>query len=296
MAVRRSSLAVGVAEGGDELAHVGARPSTRSRTWPVSPSRSSSSARWTVTGRRLALLGLPPARLLVERLAAHLHRRVGGRALHERRRSGSPAARRAPGRSARARRRGRRCPSASPAAPPRGRSWAAPAGSAARGWRGRPAPAAGRWRTGRACRRGPPSSPSAAPGAPAATTSCEVTPAGLSNRMTPRRGEAQRRAARRPARGSAPPARRAGARWRRRRPGGGRRRRAARAIDDTSTAPSVARRLTLRLAAAIVGQQLAHEHGDLGALHRAEVVDDALGVGLQRARLLEVGARERWPG
>ena len=47
------------------------------------------------------------------------------------------------------------------------------------------------------------------------------------------------------------------------------------------------------LAPVASSQQLAHEHRDLGVLDRAQVVDDALGVRLDRAGLAEV-ARVRW--
>ena len=66
----------------------------------------------------------------------------------------------------------------------------------------------------------------------------------------------------------------------------------ARAISETSTAPSVARSDTFDAPRAVVSRQLAGERGDLRALHRAQVVDDPLGVGLLGARLGEVVARQ----
>ena len=94
------------------------------------------------------------------------------------------AARARPGsrRSRSARRRGRRCSSASRAAQWPGRSSAARRGSAAAASPGRAGSAAGRWRRGRACRRARPCTPRSR--RTAATTSCEVTPAGLSKRST----------------------------------------------------------------------------------------------------------------
>ena len=109
----------------------------------------------------------------------------------------------------------------------------------------------------------------------AATTSCEVTPAGLSTRMTPSFTTARtaRRAGTRPARGSR-------GRSRSRPRGGGRRRPGARAMTETSTRSSVARSDTLRLGDSPFPSRSRIRPGDGGPLDRAQVVDDALRVAL----------------
>src|SRR3954467_7452421 len=61
---------------------------------------------------------------------------------------------------------------------------------------------------------------------------------------------------------------------------------AERASDDRHVDLTV-RRAQAHLAAFLV-EQLAHEHRDLGVLDRAQVVHDALGIGLDRAGLAEV--------
>ena len=66
----------------------------------------------------------------------------------------------------------------------------------------------------------------------------------------------------------------------------------ARAMSETSTSPSVARSETFDVPGAALAGQLARERGDLRALHRAQVVDDPLGVGLLGAGLGEVLARQ----
>ena len=178
-------LAVGVAEVGDQAAHVGARASTRSRNaapLAVAP------ALVEAVDLDLALGQLdasPGARQRVGAPAADLDRRVGRRALaHAARRAASgrpPGTRPVCGDLALGIAGGR--DRAEPRGRPR-RSWAAPSGSAGRAWRGRPAPAAGRWRTDRACPAWPTFGPAArcTPSARRirATTSCEVIPAGLS--------------------------------------------------------------------------------------------------------------------
>ena len=120
----------------------------------------------------------------VQPLAVHLDRRVGRRALHQLAHRYDGVGR-APGPCARARRRGPRCPSATPAAPPPDRSWAARAGSAARAWRVPPAPRSRPVAKGPACRRGPPSCPAAASGAPRPPRRARSSPAGLATRITP---------------------------------------------------------------------------------------------------------------
>ena len=163
-------------------------------------------------------------------------------------------------------------------------------------------------RTGRACRRAPCARPPSARRT-AATTSCEVIPAGLSisstpsiidhRKMAPSRAESPRRSGERRRR-RVRRSRRAAAR---RSPGAGTRsapraasvvekpaaRRCppppcARAITDTSTSSSVARSETLRWPRRSPLGQLAHEHRDLRALHRAQLVDDPLGVAVLGAR------------
>ena len=130
-----------------------------------------------------------------------------------------------------------------------------------------------------------------------ATTSCDVTPAGLSTSRTPsiiashreRRGslsDASRqamsppsiRAVRRAARAGTSRARGTRGRWRSRPRGGGRRRRGRGRSRETSMRSSVARSETLR--AGLAGELVAHQPGHRGALDRAQVVDDALGVAL----------------
>ena len=69
----------------------------------------------------------------------------------------------------------------------------------------------------------------------------------------------------------------------------------ARAMTETSMRPSVARSETLRRPRLPSGQ-LARERGDLGALDRAQVVDDALRVAVLGARETEVLAREAGEG
>ena len=81
---------------------------------------------------RLPLHRLAPAGLLVEALAAHLHGRVRRRALQPLAGRDRRCCRHPPG-VLEHRRRDRRCRRSSPAGPPRGRSWAAPSASAARG-------------------------------------------------------------------------------------------------------------------------------------------------------------------
>ena len=66
----------------------------------------------------------------------------------------------------------------------------------------------------------------------------------------------------------------------------------ARAMRETSTRSSVARRDTLRRGAAVVGEQVADESRHRRALDRAQVVDHALGVALVGARGRVVLARE----
>jgi hypothetical protein len=61
---------------------------------------------------------------------------------------------------------------------------------------------------------------------------------------------------------------------------------------DTSMRSSVARSETLRRALAVSERSSRTEAGDRRALDRAQVVDDALGVALVRARLGVVRARE----
>ena len=139
----------------------------------------------------------------------------------------------------------------------------------------------------------------------AATTSCEVSPAGLSISSTPSIGGGLARA-RRPLRRAlvgraAPEAARCSCaaialaqerdqllglqrRWRSRP-----RARCppppwARAITDTSTSSSVARSETLCWPGALAAEDLAHEHRDLRALQRPQLVDDALGVALLGVR------------
>ena len=288
-------LAVGVAERRRRAGARRCRPSIRSRTSAVSPSRQSGRARWTVTGRCSPSMRLSPARLLVQRLAADLHRRVGGRALHAGP-GGNGGLARARARCARACRRGRRCPRSTPAAPRRGRSSAAPSGSAAPRV-ARPTSTSSR----------PVANGSSVPACPtfvlrgnsrrtAATTSWEVLPAGLST-GSPRStgasisgselvgdqgadlghqlvGRELGRGARRLAVSAA----------------------AQRAGDHRHVHGAVGgAQAHLAAAVAVVGQQLAHQHGDLRALDGAQVVHDPLRVGLQRARLLEVGRASGTP-
>ena len=62
----------------------------------------------------------------------------------------------------------------------------------------------------------------------------------------------------------------------------------ARAMIETSTRPSVARRLHLALTGAVGRQQLADSTATAVPSTCAQVVDDPLGVGLDRAGLGEV--------
>ena len=117
-------LAVGVPELGDQAAHVGARRALdlegRALGRPAEQLGPVDRDRPRLELRRLPAPGQP-----VGALAADLHGRVRGRALHQLARWAARAAR-ARARCAPARRRGRPCRSASRAAPPRGRSWAGP--------------------------------------------------------------------------------------------------------------------------------------------------------------------------
>ena len=121
---------------------------------------------------------LARARQRVRPLAADLDRRVRRRALadppgrqHER--LGAASGR------ARARPRGRRWSTSTPAGRPSRSASAAPSGSAARASRARRARAAARSRTGRASPRGPTLTPRPSARRTSATTSCEVTPGRL---------------------------------------------------------------------------------------------------------------------
>ena len=238
---------------------------------------------------------LPGPRELVGAPAADLDRRVGGRHLADRpvgRCSGSAGVR--PVRRSR----------------PPGRPWSTPARAGppsrrssepirkrcdARG----PADAARAAvpsRRGRACRRGRPSprGPSRARDA-AATTSCEVIPAGLSTRTQPveswRAAGAQAGGAARPAsllrraRGAGRSTR-SGISELRGEAGGLAVAAAALRARDRGNVDAAGRRRAGTPCACRrgSGRAVAHERGDDGALERAQVVDDALGVALLGAR------------
>ena len=192
-----------------------------------------------------------------------------------------------PARCARARRRGRPCPSASRAARRRGRSWAAPSGSAARAWRGPRARAAARWRTGRACRRGPPSCRAGARGGRRHDV-VRGHARGLGESRTPRPGPCARsdrrellghlaRAAARPAPGTA-------SRWRSPAacgcPPPPKPRAIARDVDRAVGGAQA----DLAHALAVVARAARARAPRPRALDGAHVVDHALGVGLERAR------------
>ena len=186
--------AVGVAEVGDQRAHVGARRALdrERRALAVAPE--------LLEARHLDLaLGhlddLTGARQRVGALAADLDRRVGRRALRDATRR---QLQRLLGHVARARSRppGRRWSTCSPAARRSRSASAAPSGSAGRACRGRRARAAGRSRTGPACPAWPTFTPLPSRRRTFATTSCDVTPAGLSTSSTPSTSELRRRAAR----------------------------------------------------------------------------------------------------
>ena len=124
--------AVGVAEVGDQRAHVGARRALDREAGARSPSRQSCSKRWTVTSRSGTSTSSPRARQRVGAPAADLDRAVGRRALADARRSAARAASRRHAAGVRdlalgvAGRRGPRR-----AARRSRRPWAAPSGSAA---------------------------------------------------------------------------------------------------------------------------------------------------------------------
>ena len=286
--------AVGVAEVGDQRAHVGARGALdRERRRARRRARAARSA--CTVDLALGELDRPrpraPARTRAGRRSCTAEY-AGGRwrmppvGQHERlgRRAGPARSRPRGRRSSRSRRAARRSRSA----------WAAPSGSAARASRGRRARAAARSRTGRACRRGRPSARRRAAAA----------------RRRRRRARSSRpacrRAGRRPtsAHGALRQSccgelRRAGTRRARRLEVGREARRLAVAAAAAARGRSPRRRRGRRSRAARpcgaprrVGQQLAHERGDRRALDRAQVVDDALGVALVGARGREVLARQ----
>src|SRR6185436_9025418 len=123
-----------------------------------------------------------------------------------------------------------------------------------------------------------------------ATTSCEVTPAGLSKRMTPSTGRSLE------LRGNLLAQERHQLVPRQRRREAGRLAVAAAALGagDRGDVDAVVARAQRDLALLGIGRSeaVAHERGDRGALNRAQVVDDALGVVLLGAGCREVGAAE----
>ena len=162
-------------------------------------------------------------------------------------------------------------------------AWAAPSGSAARASRARPARAAARWRTGRACRRGRPSTPRpSAPPHAARRRRARSIPAGLSYEEDAvgdgGRGSSQllrrpRRAGTRPARAS-PASVEKPAAWRWPPPPWAR----AIARDVDAVVGGAQRHLARPCSPS--PRRSRTSAGDRGALDRAQVVDDALGVAL----------------
>ena len=157
--------AVGVAEVGDQRAHVGPRRAgdRERRAVAVAPAAPRS-------GRRDLALGdldrLPRARQRVRAPPADLDRAVGRRALADQPGGQHERPRRHARRSRSARPRGRRWSRSTPAARPSHRPWVAPSGSAGSAWHDRSGRSAARSQTDPACRRGRPSSCAAACAAP----------------------------------------------------------------------------------------------------------------------------------
>ena len=143
-------LAVGVAEVGDRAGARRCRPSTRSRSSRAVAVAPEQLGAVDVTGRGGASTASPRRALCRARSPPTFTAEyAGGRCIS------SPIGQLEPlGHAAgldRARRRGRRCRRSSRAARPRGRSSAAPSGSAARAWPADQHEQQARWRTGRAC-------------------------------------------------------------------------------------------------------------------------------------------------
>ena len=156
-------LAVGVAELGDQRPHIGARRALDHERACRSPSARELLEAVDVHWPGLELDGLPCPGHRVGASSPDLDRRVLRRSLHDRAGRERQVAVGDPAGDDDLAARDRRCRRPRRTGRPPRRSWATPSGNAAPGWRDRRAPAAGRSRTGRACRRGRPSCCAAAP-------------------------------------------------------------------------------------------------------------------------------------